>query len=388
QAYRSITFEVRRRLSESIELRELGGANSNSGEALVTLAQAMNLPVPLPEDEPAASADELSPPGPPPRSAQEDSPQPAPQPAAVPVVETSTVSVPAAKEPPRTVTAPAVVEATGSDSPQEAGAAEVEAPAQVTAPSDSGCHGGLLKTRQRSCTDALAAGGDGPRMAIVKPGSFTMGSEWAPEEGPPHAVAIGAPFGIAAHEVSHDEYQQYCSGAGARCPDNPWSTGDYPVVNVSWDEASAYANWLSAQTGRRYRLPTEAEWEFAARAGVESRYPFGDELLPVQARYASGLGAEEPWPRSYRDAPRNAFGLYNSIGNVREWVADAWHASHSGAPADGGAREGNGARVVRGGSFADEATALRLSSRMPLDGSARDEKTGFRIALDFGETPD
>jgi formylglycine-generating enzyme required for sulfatase activity len=152
-----------------------------------------------------------------------------------------------------------------------------------------------------------------------------------------------------------------------------------PIVNVSWSEAVAYAEWLSGVTGARYRLPTEAEWEYAARGGATTTYPFGDELLPTHARFSFRQTEERPLAANDRSINRNDFRLYHMLGNVREWVADAWSDHYAGAPADGRAAPGGaGERVVRGGSYADGADALRVAARVRL-GAAGDRYTGFRL---------
>jgi formylglycine-generating enzyme required for sulfatase activity len=151
------------------------------------------------------------------------------------------------------------------------------------------------------------------------------------------------------------------------------------MVNVSWEDARAYTDWLSQVTGAVYRLPSEAEWEYAARGGTTSEYTSreGDKILPTDARF----DADSPLPVNDRSVNANGFRLRHMYGNVREWVADAWSPNYRGAAADGTpyGGGGNAARVVRGGSYADDAYKLRSAARERLPVTSRDRKTGFRL---------
>jgi formylglycine-generating enzyme required for sulfatase activity len=189
---------------------------------------------------------------------------------------------------------------------------------------------------------------------------------------------------MSVYEVSVEEYLQYCIAAGTDCPESQ-SAKDAPVASVSWDDASRYADWLTASTGFKYRLPTEAEWEYAARAGTQTPYSFGDEITPSSAHWSESGSIDAPLPRSERGVNRNPFRLYHMSGNVREWVQDSWHDDHQGAPADGSARidQAHGRKVVRGGSYRDPALALRSAAREPLSGTHRDAWTGFRIVREI-----
>jgi formylglycine-generating enzyme required for sulfatase activity len=205
-----------------------------------------------------------------------------------------------------------------------------------------------------------------------------MGGE-AAEEQPRHTVKLERPFAIGLYEVSAGEFAQFCKHSNTPCPAQPWPDPALPVVNVSWALATAYAQWLSAISGIDYRLPSEAEWEYAARAGSTTAYPFGSEILPTHARYSFKSTVTTPLPAADRSVNRNDFKLYHMLGNVREWVADAWQASYVGASAEGRARsDGEARRVARGGSYADHASALRSAARVPLD-PAGDAYTGFRV---------
>jgi formylglycine-generating enzyme required for sulfatase activity len=217
---------------------------------------------------------------------------------------------------------------------------------------------------------------------------FRMGSDQR-NEGPQHEVVLAGAFALSVYEVSFADFDAYCEAAEVRCPDNPWGAADYPVVLVSWNEAVAYTDWLTAQTGHRYRLPSEAEWEYAARAGTDTPYPFGDviKLTPVAARSSHNGAVDSPVPNSDGSVNRNAFRLLHMIGNVREWVADGWQDNFEGAPTDGSARAGSEStpRVVRGGAYADGARPLRSAARLALDPGTTDRLTGFRVVRELGD---
>ncbi len=212
-----------------------------------------------------------------------------------------------------------------------------------------------------------------------------MGSEASPEEGPPHEVTISAPFAIGLHEVSRAEYQSFCAATGRACPQAPWPEADQPAVRITWQDANDYTRWLSEQTGATYRLPSEAEWEYAARGGTQTRYPFGDELTPADGRFSYASPLSSPLPLGNLSVRANPFGLYHMLGNVREWTADVWSPGYVGAPADATPRTGVGDRVVRGGSYADGAERLRSAAREALPANSSDLFTGLRVVRELAE---
>ena len=244
----------------------------------------------------------------------------------------------------------------------------------------SACTVSLLNSRRPYCRDKIADLGDGPTMVAIPAGRFLMGGTEATEQ-PVHEVNIGKAFAMSVHEVTYGEYQQYCENAKRKCPDQPWTGKDYPVVNISWSDAVAYANWLSEKTGQTYRLPSEAEWEYAARGGTTTTYPFGEEIDISFAVFSYHNKLNSPLPKTDRSINRNPFRLYHIIGNVREWVADYWNDNYTGAPSDASARtEGDaGNRVIRGGSYNDSAKELRSGARMYLPVDSADSYTGFRV---------
>lgn len=220
-----------------------------------------------------------------------------------------------------------------------------------------------------------------PKLVTLPGGTFHMGSNDDPSERPIHTVTV-KPLMLAKHATTVNEWQ-LCAEAKV-CTSIPTGEPDEPVSNVSWDDVRQFMGWLSATTGQRYRLPTEAEWEYAARAGTETRYPWGTAMLPGKAGckgYGNPVGVRSP--PSVLAYPPNSFDLYGLGGGVAEWVADCWHHDYQGAPHDA-SRAWDASdcrqRVLRGGSWMNEPSYLRVSSREFYDASVRDPTHGFRIA--------
>jgi formylglycine-generating enzyme required for sulfatase activity len=228
-----------------------------------------------------------------------------------------------------------------------------------------------------------------PVMIVIPIGKFIMGSpENEPDrkasEGPQHEVTVAEPFAVSKFEVSFEEWDACV--AAARCPRVPdhWGRGPMPVINVSWRDAKQYVAWLSQSTGKEYRLLTEAEWEYAARAGGTTRYSWGNDPRGGNAN-CDGCGSR--WDLQ-QTAPvgslkPNAFGLYDMLGNVWEWVEDSWHENYNGAPTDASAwlRGGDpNYRVIRGGSWRNETELVRTAVRFSRNINVRFDTLGFRIA--------
>ncbi|WP_020504399.1 formylglycine-generating enzyme family protein, partial [Lamprocystis purpurea] len=243
-----------------------------------------------------------------------------------------------------------------------------------------------------------------PPMIALPGGQLQMGSpedesERGSDEGPRHPVRL-APFAIGQTEVTFAQYDAFCSATRRQPPgDNGWGRGQRPVINVSWEDAVAYAAWLSKEAGKHYRLPTEAEWEYAARAGTTPPFWTGRCITTDQANYNgnsdySGCGANTGVYRGQTvpvgSLPANPWGLYEVHGNVWEWVQDRYHDSYQRAPADGSAWEAGdrSARVLRGGSWFYSPRFLRSASRDRGDAGYRHYDLGFRLASDTPETPD
>jgi formylglycine-generating enzyme required for sulfatase activity len=238
-----------------------------------------------------------------------------------------------------------------------------------------------------------------PEIVVVPAASFTMGSpedETGREanEGPQRVVTINRPFAIGKFEVTFAEWDACVAEDG--CKSNPtprdegWGQDKQPVVNVSWDDAVEYVAWLSRRTGKTYRLLSEAEWEYASRAGTESPYPTGEAITAAQANFQPEFDADgSKREGEYREQPLavgsfgpNALGLHDMQGNVSEWVEDNWHESYAGAPIDGSVWQGGDTslRVLRGGSWYSFGSDMRSASRRGDQPDHRSSEIGFRVA--------
>ena len=238
---------------------------------------------------------------------------------------------------------------------------------------------------------------DCPEMVVIPAGSFTMGSAAREagrglDEWPQRAVDLKR-FGAGKYEVTFDEWDA-CVAAGG-CAHRPqdslgWGRGRRPVINVSWRDAQSYVRWLSQETGRRYRLLTEAEWEYAARAGSPAAYHTGDRISPDQANFRGAGGGYRGQTLEVGGFAANRWGLHDVHGNVREWVQDCWRASYERSFSDGAAwmqpvarRQGGRdcAAVLRGGSWRARPASLRLANRMRNERDQRNLMIGFRVAV-------
>ncbi|WP_375204691.1 SUMF1/EgtB/PvdO family nonheme iron enzyme [Hyphococcus sp.] len=267
-------------------------------------------------------------------------------------------------------------------------ASAVEAAARTDAPEEDDAREDYLGDYFTDCEGC-------PDMAALGGGVFLMGArpgeqDRQPEETPQRRVEIGYRFAIATRETTFDQWALCVAEGGCRDyrpGDAGWGRGDRPVINVSYEDAAAFARWLSAKTGHYYRLPSEAEWEYAARAGTGGPFHFGDALsaqaanfngnYPYRAAEATFRGQTVP----VTQFAHNAFGLFDMHGNVAEWTLDCWNASHNGGPATGAARiDGDCARrVVKGGSWNAPGWRLRSAARRGIDAERRSPDTGFRV---------
>jgi formylglycine-generating enzyme required for sulfatase activity/class 3 adenylate cyclase len=220
-----------------------------------------------------------------------------------------------------------------------------------------------------------------PEMNMLRGGTFAMGSNEDISEKPPHQVSI-KPFAISRYPISVREWNECAAAKG--CPFTATGKEEAPVTNISWSDARQYVGWLSGVTHKPYRLPTEAEWEYAARGGTQTKYWWGDELQPGMANCkncADVAAAEQPVKiGSFRPNP---FGLYDMGGSVDQWVEDCWHKNYQGAPADGSAWTENNcaSHVIRSGSWKNDARYVRPANRDSYDTGVRYPTHGFRIAL-------
>lgn len=222
-----------------------------------------------------------------------------------------------------------------------------------------------------------------PEMVVLPGGSFTMGSPAdergrGADEGPQRVVAI-VPFALSKTEITFAQWDACLAGGGCNGyspPDGGQGRGNRPVSNVSWDDAQAYVQWLNSRGEGRYRLASEAEWEYGARAGGGTPFASGAMVTATEATY----GARAPMLVAAHGA--NAFGLFDMHGNVAEWVEDCYAPNYDLAPGDGEAVEADecGRRVSRGGAFSDQPAALRAAARQPAQPNLRSASIGFRVA--------
>jgi len=228
----------------------------------------------------------------------------------------------------------------------------------------------------------------GMTFVLVPEGSFTMGdpSGKDPFAVPAHEVTVKA-FYLGKYEVTFAEYDQFAKETKRPLPDDEgWGRGIRPVINVSWDDAVAFTRWLSKKSGRKFRLPSEAEWEFAARAGTQTRFYWGDDFgranancsecgSPWDGRQTAAIGSFSP----------NPLGLYDMTGNVYEWCQDTRHRSYEGAPKDGSAwisKKDQNFRINRGGSWFQPAGEMTVFRRCWDRADQTRRELGFRVLME------
>ena len=246
----------------------------------------------------------------------------------------------------------------------------------------------LIRERENQQLVALVES----EMVTVPAGTFLMGSPGSElgrsdGEGPQHQVTIQT-FAISRYAATFEQYDAYIEATGGVLPsDEGWGRDNRPVINVSWEDVQGYIAWLNERSGGNYRLPTEAEWEYASRAGTNTAYSWGDK---VGSNNANGRECGSRWG-GQKTAPvgsfaPNALGLCDMHGNVWEWVQDCYVASYEGAPTDGSAREEDEnclSRVLRGGSWGNTPQTLRSANRNRYVQTNRDFSIGFRLAQDL-----
>lgn len=286
-------------------------------------------------------------------------------------------------------------------------------------------------------TDPVASGGEGPELVVIPLGTFMMGSPSGEtgrvgNEGPQFQVRLSRGFAMSQTEVTVGQYRQFVNATGyvttaqqtgrsavydestgglGEKPGVTWqddhlgnrAAADLPVIHVSWNDAKAYVDWLARETGQRYRLPTEAEFEYALRAGGDTAFPWGNDRNPGQVLgNLTGDGdrseSRRTWsnafenysdghwgPAPVRTFAANPFGLHNMIGNTSEWVEDCWHDSYQRAPADGSAWVNPGCtqRVIRGASWASAPGQVRSAFRLSAAQTSTNPRLGFRVVREF-----
>lgn len=253
--------------------------------------------------------------------------------------------------------------------------------------------GGSAPSIFRDCQDT-------PEMVAIRGGEFRMGDLFGngrEYEKPIRKLRV-EPFAIGRYEVTVAEWQRCVSAGACSAAGNSTAAPRQPVTGVSWDQAQQYVDWLRRHTGKPYRLPSEVEWEYAARAGTETQYTWGNQDL-VTCQYAnafdlSGQAAQPNWTWAIAcddgqaqtapvgSYPANAWGLHDMLGNVWEWVADCWHPNYLGSPRDASAwvEADCPKRVNRGGGWGNHPRSLRVSNRDGDRADARSDGLGFRVA--------
>lgn len=245
-------------------------------------------------------------------------------------------------------------------------------------------------------SERLANGSNGPEMVVLPAGKFFMGNisrspYGNPNELPVHEVSVKV-FALGRREVSFAEFDAFSDATGRPRPDdNRLGRGLNPVFNVSWDEAVAYTEWLSEQTGQRYRLPTEAEWEYAARAGAGTEFAWGNEPSREHANYGhddccngAALGADR-WvgPAPVASFPANALGLFDMAGNVYEWTCSNYHEPYAGKEQVCAEARDDLNKVFRGGSWLTSWKFMRPATRLATKPTEKQNYLGFRVARDI-----
>jgi len=241
----------------------------------------------------------------------------------------------------------------------------------------------IRTTPGRVFRDRLTDGSFGPEMVVIPAGTFRMGDiqgGGSPNEKPVHSVYINR-FAMGRYEVTFAEYDKFASATGRAKPSDTYGSGrgNRPVINVSWNDATAYAQWLTQQTGHQYRLPTEAQWEYAARAGTQTKYWWGNDIGSNNANcYNSSCGDSYQYTAPVGSFAANPFGLFDTAGNVWEWTCSKYTDKYTGNEkrcANGGSRF-----ALRGGSWNFGPRYVRAAYRYRDSDVNRNYSVGFRLA--------
>jgi formylglycine-generating enzyme required for sulfatase activity len=223
-------------------------------------------------------------------------------------------------------------------------------------------------------------------MVVVPAGSFMMGARQDYEK-PVHRVQIEKAFAIGRYEITFAEWLQ-CTNQGPcnhRPSDRGWGQDNRPVINISWVDAKAFAAWLSQKTGHTYRLPSEAEWEYAARGGTRTPFWWGQDVGSRNANCTECNTGQAPRTLPVGSFKPNPYGLFDTSGNVAEWVEDCWNDNYRGAPADGSAWLTGQCRlrVLRGGAFDSQSSYVSSDARFRYDYDVRYSSNGFRLVREL-----
>lgn len=237
----------------------------------------------------------------------------------------------------------------------------------------------------------LGKQGKGPTMVIIPAGSFNMGNSSNSESAPVRRVRFKKPFAISQYEITFADFDKYSEASGTKpLKDNRWGRGSRPAINLSWQQAQSYVKWLRKTTGRKYRLPSESEWEYIARAGKTTDYWWKGNTAKGQANCRRGCDSKYSGLFNTKTAPvgsykANPFKVFDSAGNVAEWVADCYQNHYLGAPRDGSPISNDQCtlRSSRGGSIKSTAQELRVHQRDKREAAKGYSDVGFRVAVDL-----
>ena len=246
-----------------------------------------------------------------------------------------------------------------------------------------------VSASKKEFQDDLKIGGKAPLMVVIPAGSFEMGSSASSrfaDERPRHTVKIKS-FAVSKYEVTFVEYDKFANATNRKKPDDLYMDREtHPVVYVEWDDAYYYTKWLSEQTGKKYRLLSESEWEYAASTGKKSSFWWGYDEEPGRAHcFSCETGLDPRKPSKVGGFEANKFGLHDTAGNVSEWVKDCWHDNYKGAPSDSEVWEGGDCtyRAVRGGAYLSPQQSIRHAKRDKLKSDAGYDHVGIRLARDL-----
>jgi formylglycine-generating enzyme required for sulfatase activity/serine/threonine protein phosphatase PrpC len=282
-----------------------------------------------------------------------------------------------------TETEPEVIDEEATESVTEKVAAEekpvvaaVETKAEATEPKT---------TSGKTIQDDLKSGGKAPVMVVIPAGKFNMGSTSSKNsnERPRHEVSVEQ-FAVSQNEITFAEYDAFAKAKGRKIPDSLYmDRATAPVIFVSWDDAYYYTKWLSEETGEKYRLLSEAEWEYMASTGKKTPFWWGYKEEPNRAHcFGCGTGLDPRKPTKVGSFGANAFGIHDSSGNVSEWVHDCWHPNYKGAPADAEVWEGGDCnyRSVRGGAYSTPPQSIQNQKRDKFKSDKAYDHIGIRVA--------
>tara|TARA_R110000782_G_scaffold73615_6_gene147296 strand:+ start:601 stop:2541 length:1941 start_codon:yes stop_codon:yes gene_type:complete len=236
----------------------------------------------------------------------------------------------------------------------------------------------------KTIQDNLKSGGKGPLMIVIPAGKFAMGSTSSKnsDERPRHDVSVRQ-FAASQYEITFAQYDLFAKAEGKKIPDSLYLDREtHPVIFISWDDAYYYTKWLSEETGQKYRLATEAEWEYMASAGKKSTFWWGYDEEPNRAHcFGCGTNLDPRKPTKIGSFEANPFGLYDTSGNVGEWVHDCWHDNYKGAPESADVWEGGDCsyRVVRGGAYSTPPQSTRSAKRDKFKSDKAYDHIGIRV---------